>query len=88
MLPPIIVNPGDTSTTVPVGRYVVFNVTDPAHTKITTDAPDLLELSQGHDDGSAVFNPGARALATGTATVTITAADGVSTSTVTVTVTP
>lgn len=87
MLPPIMVNPGDTATTVPVGRYVVFTVTDPAHTKVSTDAPDLLELSQGHDDGSAVFNPGARALAAGTAIVTITQADG-STSAVTVTVTP
>jgi hypothetical protein len=86
MLPPIIVIPGQTDASVPVGRYIVFNVSDPAHTQVSTDKPDVLELSQGHDDGSAVFNPGAKALAEGTAIVTITESSG-TTSTVTVHVT-
>ena len=79
MLPPIMVTPGETDVSVPVGRYIVFNVNDPAHSTVSTDQPDLLELNQGHDDGSAVFNPGGKALAAGTAVVTLTEADGTTT---------
>ena len=82
---PIIVEPGTTSVTAKVGNNIVFNVNDPAKTKTITDKPEVLEITQGKDDGSAVFNPGAKALAAGVATVTITLADGGST-TITVTV--
>jgi hypothetical protein len=86
MLPPIIVIPGQTDASVPVGRYIVFNVSDPAHTQVSSDKPDVLEVTQGHDDGSAVFNPGGKGLAEGTAVITITEPSG-TTSTVTVHVT-
>ena len=64
---------------------IVFAQPDPANTKLSTDRPDIVELTQGSDDGSALFNPGAVALAPGVAVVTIVTADG-TTSTVTVTV--
>jgi hypothetical protein len=83
---PIIVTPGETTATAPVGATVVFNETDPAKTKVVSDAPAVLEVTQGRDDGSAQFNPGGVALSPGVAHVTITAADG-SVSTVAVTVT-
>jgi len=81
-----MVEPGQDSATAKVGDFIVFNQPDPAKTKISTDNTAVLEVSPGKDDGSAVFNPGAKALSPGTAVVTIVAADG-STSTVTVTVT-
>jgi hypothetical protein len=81
-----MVIPGQTDVSMPVGRYIVFKVSDPAHTQVSTDAPNILQLSQGHDDGSAIFNPGGKALAQGVAVVTITEPSGTN-STVTVHVT-
>ena len=86
VLPPVMVEPGATTATAKVGDTIVFNQPNPAKTKISTDKPDVLELTQGKDDGSAQFNPGAKAIAPGTAVVSITAADGTVTQ-VTVTVT-
>ena len=83
---PIIVTPGQITASAKVGETVVFNVADPTKTKVSSDKPEVLDPQQGHTDGSAVFNPGGKALSPGTAVITITAADG-STSTVTVTVT-
>ncbi len=88
MLPPVMVSPDQSEATVSVGRYIAFNVDDPAHTTVATDQPELLELSQGHDDGSAIFNPGGKALATGTATVTLTGPDGETKREVTVHIAP
>jgi hypothetical protein len=82
---PIFVAPDQTTAEAAVGETIVFDQPDPANTTISTDKPDVLELIQGTDDGSAVFNPAAVAQAPGVAVVTITAADG-STTTVTVTV--
>lgn len=82
---PVIVEPGQSEASATVGETIVFNQDDPAGTQVSTDRPDVLELTQGADDGSAEFNPAARAVAPGVAVVTIQAADG-STSTVTVTV--
>ena len=82
---PVIVEPGQDAASASVGETIVFNQEDPANTTISTDQPDVLELTQGSDDGSAQFNPAAVALAPGVAIVTIVAADG-TTSTVTVTV--
>jgi hypothetical protein len=73
---PVIVNPEQTTAEATVGETIVFNQPDPANTTISTDRPDVLELTQGWDDGSAVFNPAATALAPGVAVVTITALDG------------
>ncbi|MCX6460568.1 MAG: hypothetical protein NTZ03_09685 [Actinobacteria bacterium] len=86
VLPPVMVEPGATTATAKVGDTIVFNQPNPAKTKISTDNSDVLEVMQGKDDGSAQFNPGAKALKAGNATVTIVAADG-TTSTVAVTVT-
>lgn len=72
LLPPVIVEPGQTEAAAKVGDFIDIVVDDPV---ATTDT-GIVEISQGYDDGSAVFNPGARALAVGTATITITGPDG------------
>lgn len=84
---PVMVAADQTQAQARVGETIVFQQPDPADTRISTDRPDVLELMQGSDDGSAQFNPVAIPRATGVAVVTIEAVDG-STSTVTVTVLP
>jgi len=84
MLPPVIVTPDQTEVSAKVGDFIVFNVDDPLNNNVTATPAGILEIEQGSDDGMALFNPGAKALAPGTAAVTIT--DGDSTRTVTVTV--
>lgn len=88
VLPPVMVEPGQTEATAKVGDTIVFNIPEKelAGTTIDTDAPDILAVTQAKQDGDAVLNPGAKALAPGTAVVTITAQNG-STSNVTITVT-
>lgn len=76
VLPPVIVEPGQTTTSAKVGDSIYINVADPVTTTISTSTPDLVEVSQGYSDGSAVFNPGAKALAPGDAVITIQPADG------------
>lgn len=87
VLPPVLVEPGQTEAAAKVGDTIVFNI--PADqligTTIATDQPDLLEVTQAKQEGDALFNPGAKALAAGTAVVTITGPSG-STSSVTVTI--
>lgn len=85
LLPPVIVTEDETETTAKVGDMIVFNVSDPVNNTVTATPDGILEITQGSDDGMALFNPGAKALAPGTATVSI--ADGDTTRTVTVTVT-
>lgn len=87
VLPPVMVEPGQTEATAKVGDTIVFNIpeADLAGTTVSTDNPDLLEVTQASQDGDAVLNPGAKALAAGTAVVTITAPDS-TTSTVTITI--
>lgn len=75
VLPPVMVADDATSATAKVGDTVVFAVEDPVKTKIATTDTTLLEITQGYTDGSATFNPGAKALAAGTATVTVTEPD-------------
>lgn len=88
VLPPVMVEPGQTEATAKVGDTIVFNIpeADLAGTTIDTDNPEVLQVTQAKQEGDALFNPGANALAAGTATVTITAPD-MTTSDVTVTVT-
>lgn len=86
MIGPVIVLPHQSEASVEVGRMVVINVDSPTETVISTDRPDLLELSQGRYDGSAWFNPGAQTLAAGTATITVTQGD--QTRTIAITVIP
>ena len=63
MLPPVIVTPDMTTATAKVGDFIDIVVDQTAGTTIDTDKPDLLEITQAHNDGSAEFNPGAKALA-------------------------
>ena len=75
MLPPVIVTEDMTSATAKVGDFIDIVVKEVAGTTIDTDKPELLEISQAHNDGSAEFNPGAKALAPGNATITVTNPD-------------
>ncbi len=72
MLPPVIITEGQTTATAKVGDFLDIVVKDVAGTTVDTDKPELLEVTQAHEDGSAVFNPGAKALAPGTAILTVT----------------
>ena len=76
MLPPIIVTDGQKTATAKVGDFIDIVVKKPAGTTIDTNKPDILEVSQAHQDGTAVFNPGAKALAPGDAVITVTNPDG------------
>lgn len=72
MLPPVIITEGQTTATAKVGDFLDIVVKDVAGTTVDTDKPELLEVTQAHEDGSAVFNPGAKALAPGVAILTVT----------------
>jgi len=76
MLPPIIVTADQTDASAVVGNLIDIVVDDPVNTSIAVDNAEVLEITQGKDDGSALFNPGAKALSAGTATITVTSADG------------
>ncbi len=78
MLPPVIVEPGQTEATAKVGDFIDIVVEEIVGTTIATDNPEVLKISQAYDDGSAVFNPGAEALAPGTAVITVTTPDNTS----------
>lgn len=78
MLPPVIVEPGQTEATARVGDFIDIVVEEIVGTTIATDNPEVLLISQAYDDGSALFNPGAEALAPGTAVVTVTTPDNTS----------
>ena len=76
MLPPVIITVDQMDAAAVVGDMIDIVVDDPVNTVIAVDNADVLEIAQGYDDGSAIFNPGAKALAAGTATVTVTNPDG------------
>ena len=76
MLPPVIVTADQTDASATVGAFIDIVVEDPANTTIAVDNAEVLEVIQGKDDGSAIFNPGAEALSPGTATITVTSPDG------------
>jgi hypothetical protein len=75
MLPPVIVEPGQTEASAKVGDFIDIVVEEIVGTTIATDNPEILKISQAYDDGSAIFNPGAEALAPGTAVITVTTPD-------------
>lgn len=85
LLPPVIVAENENEATAKVGDTIVFNVADPVNNTVSATPEGILEITQGSDDGMALFNPGAKAIAPGTATVTI--SDGGTTRTVKVEVT-
>ncbi len=76
MLPPVIITADQMDASAVVGDMIDIVVDDPVNTTIAVDNADVLEITQGTDDGSALFNPGAKALAAGTATITVTNPDG------------
>jgi len=73
---PVILDREMTTATVSVGRFVTFSVDDPASWEISATPDGIVKVQKGSDDGSAIFNPAAEALAPGTATVTLTNAAG------------
>lgn len=76
MLPPVIIAVDQTDASAVVGDFIDILADDPVNTVISVDNPEVLEITQGYDDGSAIFNPGAKALAAGTAVITVTNSDG------------
>jgi len=76
MLPPVIITADQMDAVAVVGDMIDIVVDDPVNTVIAVDNADVLEIAQGYDDGIAIFNPGAKALAAGTATITVTNPDG------------
>jgi hypothetical protein len=88
MIGPVIVEPGQTTAEVQVGRVITFNVDDVMAWMISSSDEAVLAVTAGKDDGSAQFLPGGEALAPGTAEVTLTNMDNTDeTWVVTVTVT-
>ena len=76
VLPPIMVEPSQTSVTAKVGDTIVFNVASPVGTTAVASPEGIVTTSDGHSDGSADFNPGAVAVAEGVTEVTLTSTDG------------
>jgi hypothetical protein len=68
VLPPVEVS-GPTNLIVDTGAFL--NVTTPEVSKVTTDNPAVLEVSQPRDDGSAQFNAGAKVVSPGKATLAV-----------------
>ncbi|MDP4805108.1 MAG: hypothetical protein NWR45_09160 [Candidatus Nanopelagicales bacterium] len=86
MLPPVIIEVGQTEATAKVGDNLDIIVEDIAGTTVSTDNPEVVELTQAKEEGGALFNPGGKALAPGTAVITLTLPD-MTESTITLTVT-
>jgi hypothetical protein len=86
MLPPVIIEVGQTEATAKVGDNLDIIVEDIVGTTVATDNPEVVELTQAKEEGGALFNPGGKALAPGTAIITITM-PGMTESTITLTVT-
>lgn len=68
VLPPIPITKGG-DITAKVGD--TLNVTTPNVTKVATNNPTVLDVSQPHSDGSATFNGGAKVVGAGKATLTV-----------------
>jgi hypothetical protein len=77
MLPPIIITEDQTTATAKVGDNldIVIPADKLAGTTVSTDKPELVELTQAKEEGGATFNPGGKALAAGTAVITVTNPD-------------
>jgi hypothetical protein len=75
MIGPVIVEPGQTTAEVEVGRVITFQVDDVMAWMISSSDEAVVAVTAGKDDGSAQFLPGGEALAPGTAEVTLTNMD-------------
>jgi len=78
MIPPIIIEPGQTEATAVVGDFLDIVVDEVVGTTIATDNADILEVFQARDEEGVVYNPGAKTLAPGTAVITVTLPDNTS----------
>ena len=78
MLPPVIITEDQTAATAKVGNFLDIIVPEDelAGTTVSTDKPELVELTQAKEEGGATFNPGGKCLAAGTAVITVTGTDG------------
>ena len=72
---PVIVEPGQTTAEVQVGRVITFNVDDVMAWMISSSDEAVVAVTAGKDDGSAQFLPGGEALSPGTAEITLTNMD-------------
>ena len=72
---PVIVEPGQTTAEVQVGRVITFNVDDVTAWMISSSDEAVVAVTAGKDDGSAQFLPGGEALSPGTAEITLTNMD-------------
>lgn len=84
VLPPIPISKGG-AVTAKVGDNL--NVITPGVTKVETDTPTVLEVSQPYNDGSAQFNGGAKVIAAGNADLIVRGENNITLYTVNVTAT-
>lgn len=77
MLPPVIISENETSATAKVDDSldIIIAKDKLAGTTVDTDKPELVELTQARQEGSALFNPGGKTLAPGVANITVTNPD-------------
>jgi len=78
MIPPVIIEPGQTEASAVVGDFLDIVVDEVAGTTIATDNADILEIFQAREEEGVVYNPGAKTLAPGTAVITVTLPDNTS----------
>lgn len=69
---PIILDTGATSGELIVGQTATFDLENPGDWTLAADAPELVNLTAGGDQGGYTTLPGATALAVGTVIVTLT----------------
>jgi hypothetical protein len=88
VLPPVIITEDQTAATAKVGDFLDIIVAEDqlAGTTVSTDQPELVELTQAKEEGGAMFNPGGKTLAAGTAVIVVTSPDA-STRDITLTIT-
>jgi hypothetical protein len=73
---PVILDSTMTTAEVAFGRVVTFALDDPAAWTIAADHAELVTISQGGEQGGALFNPGITTLGAGVVAITATNADG------------
>lgn len=74
VLPPVVLTPSQTSTTVKVGTVVTFNMGDPGQGKYvaTSDNTAVFTVdSEGETRGTATYNAGGKAVGKGKAKVSV-----------------
>ena len=78
MLPPVIITADQTTATAKVGDFLDIVIPEDklAGTTVSTDQPELVEVTQAREEGGATFNPGGKCLAAGNAVIVVTSPDG------------